>query len=246
MFLIVAIILAYLGKTGREHLKKPVYAGVAIAALVSLTTAWHIADLAQDPIMEGGMAIIAGFMVATMTYTVMRAAKNMRQHINDRLEISAQKIGWSAVAGIFIFTFLMIVREGMETAMMLGAMTGSITIANLLAGGLIGFSAVGVIGYAWIKNTKRINLRIFMQATGLFLMLFCVHLFMYGVYELTEIGALPFVDNFKWHTLTETFKPGEPVGDLMTIGLLAVPCMWLAYSYAWDKYVQPRVPAFNR
>jgi len=130
--------------------------------------------------------------------------------------------------------------------MMLGAMTGSITIANLLTGALVGFAAVGVIGYAWIKNTKRINLRVFMQATGLFLMLFCVHLFMYGVHELTEIGALPFVDNFKWYSLTESFVPGEPIGNLMTIGLLAVPCMWLVYSYAWDKYVQPRIPAFNQ
>lgn len=246
MFLIVAITLAYLSKTGRDHLKEPVYWGIAVAAFVSLTTGWHIAELAEDPAMEGSLALLAAVMVASMTYTMMRAARNIRQQITDRLELSAQKTGWSALVGVFAFTFLMIVREGMETAMMLGAMTGTMNQGDVLAGAFLGFLAVGGIGYAWVKNSSRINLRAFMQVTGIFLMLFCVHLFIYGFHELTEIGAVPFIDNFKWHTLSEPFEPGEPIGNLITIGLLVVPCLWLVYSYAWDKYVQPRMPVFAR
>lgn len=240
MFLIVAIMLAYLAKTGRDHLKEPVYWGIGVAAIISLTTGWHIAEMAQDPVTEGVLALTAGVLVATMTYTVMRAAKNMRQTINNRLEKSAQKEGWSAIAGVFAFTVVMIAREGMETAMMLGTMTGQFNQGNVIVGSLIGFAAVGVIGYIWIKQSHRINLRLFMQATGIFLIMFCLHLFMYGFHELTEVGAVPLVDNFKWHTLTEPFEPGEPIGNLITAGLLVVPSMWIAYSYAWDKYIQPR------
>ena len=72
------------------------------------------------------------------------------------------------------------------------------------------------------------------------------NLFIYGFHELTEVGAVPLIDNFKWHTLSEPFEPGEPIGNLITIALLVVPCLWLAYSYAWDKYVQPKIPAFAR
>ncbi len=236
MFLIVAIMLAYLTKTGRAHLHEPVYWGIGVAAFISLTTGWHIAELAQDPLMEGGLAIAAGFLVATMTYTVMKAAKNMRQQINEKLEAHASKDGWAAILGVFGITVLMIAREGMETAMMLGTMTGEMNQGNVIVGALLGFLGVGVIGYVWIRESHRINLRLFMQATGIFLFMFCAHLFIYGFHELTEIGAVPGIDNFKWHTLSEPFEPGEPIGNLISIALLVVPCAWLAYSYAWDKY----------
>ncbi len=244
MFLIVAITLAYLANTNRPHLKKPVYAGIAVALLLSATTGWHIAEMAEDPMTEGLLALTAGLFVATMTYTVMRAAKNIRQDINQRIEKSAKKEGMAAMLGIFVFTVVMIAREGMETAMMLGTLAGSIDQQDVIAGAMAGFLTVGIIGFVWVKQSHRINLRAFMQVTGLFLMLFCAHLFMYGFHELTEVGAVPLIDNFKWHTLTEPMEPGEPIGNLITIGLLVVPCLWLVYSYAWDKYIQPKIPAF--
>ncbi len=240
MFLIVAIILAYLTKTGRPQLKEPVYWGTAVAILLSLTTGWHIAELAEDPIMEGTLALVAGVLVATMTYTVMKASGNIRQQINNRLEETAAKTGWNAIVGVFIFTVIMIAREGMETAMMLGTMTGSMNQGEVLAGAFLGFAAVGVIGYIWYTQSARINIKAFMQVTGIFLMLFCVHLFMYGFHELTEASAIPMIDNFKWHMLTEPFEPGEPIGNIITAGLLIVPFSWLFYSHAWDKYVAPR------
>jgi high-affinity iron transporter len=241
MFLIVAIMFAYLTKTGRNHLKEPVYWGVGVAAIVSVTTGWHIAELAEDPLMEGMLALTAGVLVATMTYTVMKAAGTLKKVINDKIEIVAQKDGMAAMVGMFVFTFVMIVREGMETAMMLGAMSGNVNDGELIMGALLGFAIVGVIGYVWIKQSYRINLRLFMQATGIFLMMFCLHLFMYGFHELTEVAAVPFIDNFKWHTLTEPFESGEPIGDLYSIAMVVVPLAWMAYSYGWDKYIAPRL-----
>lgn len=240
MFLIVAIILAYLVKTDRSQLKEPVYWGVGFAILLSLTTGWHIAELAEDPIMEGSLAIIAGVLVASMTYTMMKASGNIRQQIGNKLEATAAKTGWSAILGVFAFTVIMIAREGMETAMMLGTMTGSMNQGDVLFGAFLGFSAVGVIGYIWYTQSARINIKAFMQVTGIFLMLFCVHLFIYGFHELTEVGAVPMIDNFKWHTLSEPFEPGEPIGNIISIGLLIVPFSWLFYSHFWDKYVAPR------
>lgn len=230
-FLIVAIIFAYLSKTGRESLKVPVYWGIGTALLISLTTGWHIAELAEDPFMEGALAIASGILVASMTYMVMRGAKTIRQDIHSKIDLHADKSKIAAIAGIFVFTVIMIVREGMETAMMLGSLSSALNIGDLVFGSILGFSAVVGIGYLWITQSERINLRVFMQVTGIFLMLFCVHLFVYGFHEMTEVGAVPFIDNFYWHTLTEPLEPGEPVGDAISIALLLIPCAWIAFNY---------------
>ena len=231
MFLIVAIILAYLSKTGRTSMKRAVYWGIGVAILISVTTGWHIAELAQDPFMEGAFALSAGVLVASMTYMVMRSAKNIRKNIHNKVDRTAEKGGLAAIVGMFLFTVIMISREGMESAMMLGSLSSALSIGDLFFGVVMGFGAVAVIGNLWISQSERINLRVFMQVTGIFLMLFCVHLFLYGFHEITEVQAVPFIDNVYWHTLTEPLEPGEPIGDLISLVLLAIPCAWIGINY---------------
>jgi high-affinity iron transporter len=235
-FLIVAIMLAYLTNTGRKDLAEPVYWGVGAALLLSLTTGWHIAELAQDPVMEGALAIGAGVLVASLTYIMIKNAKNIKSKISSGLEKNAAKTGFKAALGVFIFTVVMIAREGMETAMMLGSLSSAINTGELFTGALLGFLSVGVIGYLWIKQSSKINLRLFMQVTGVFLLLFCVHLFVYGFHELTEASVVPFIDNFYWHTLTEPLEPSEPIGRAITIASLALPCLWLFAGYIREKF----------
>lgn len=234
-FLIVAITLAYLGKTGRKDLVEAVYWGAGVALLISATTGWHIAELAEDPIMEGALAIGAGILVASLTFVMMRSAKNIKQKISNALEKNIEKTGFKAVIGVFIFTVVMIAREGMETAMMLGSLASAVNGSEMIVGALLGFLAVGFIGYLWVTQSARINLGLFMQVTGVFLILFCAHLFIYGFHELTEAGVVPGIDNFYWHTLTEPLEPSEPVGRAITIGLLAIPCLWLFIGYVREK-----------
>lgn len=235
-FLIVVIMLAYLTKTGQVNLIKPVYWGAAFAILISATTGWHIADLAQTPVMEGAFAIGAGVLVASLTYMMMKNAKNIKKKISDNLDKNTAKTGLKAVIGVFIFTIIMITREGMETAMMLGSLASAVGSSEMLIGALIGFSSVGIIGYLWVSQSARINLGLFMQVTGMFLILFCVHLFVYGFHEMTEAGVVPGIDNFYWHTLTEPLEPAEPLGRAITIGLLAIPCLWLFIGYVREKF----------
>ena len=240
-FLIVAIMLAYLSNTGRKDLIEPVFWGIGVAVLLSLTTGWHIAELAQQPVMEGALAIGAGVLVASLTYVMIKNAKNIKGKISENIDKNAAKSGMKAAIGIFIFTIVMIAREGMETAMMLGALSSTINTGEMFTGALLGFAAVGIIGYMWIKQSSKINLRLFMQVTGVFLMLFCVHLFIYGFHELTEASAVPFIDNAYWHILTEPLEPSEPIGRMITVGLLAIPCLWLLAGYVREKFFSQAV-----
>jgi high-affinity iron transporter len=241
-FLIVAIMLAYLTKTGRRHLAKPVYAGVAFALLVCATTGWHVAELADTPAMEGGLAMFAGVLVASMTYYVMKTAGQIRHSITNTMDTHAAKTGIGAVTGIFIFTVLMIAREGMETALMLGAISAQVQNTHMLAGAMAGIALTALIGIMWVKQSHRINLKLFMQVTGVFLILFSVHLFLYGVYELTEVENSVFYNEALHNAIRPFASTKTPFGQAVVYSLLIVPCAWLFFAYLRDKFFRPRLP----
>jgi high-affinity iron transporter len=216
-FLIVAIMLAYVTKTGHSGLRKPIFAGIGLAALISVTTGWHVAELAQDPIWEGSLAMIAGALVASFTLYVMKTAQNIRSGIHESLEKKAQEEGALADIAVFAFTVLMVSREGMETALMLGTLSSQNDAIMMWLGAGLGAALVGVIAYLWASQSQRINLRLFLQVTGVFLVLFSVDLFLYGLHELSEMNAIPLIGddmNTNFHIWTEAIETPLVFSDL--------------------------------
>lgn len=244
-FLIVAITLAYLYKTNRKELAKPVYYGIAVALLVSATTGWHIAEMADTPFMEGVLALVAGALVASLTYYMMTTAHKIKDHIGNTVEKHATKAGWGAIIGVFVFTVVMIAREGMETALMLGAISSKTDGSQMLIGAVLGLSLTAFIGYLWATQSNKINLKLFMQVTGIFLFLFAIHLFLYGIYELTEVQGSVFYNDAVHQAMKPFVSSKTLFGQLTIYGLLVVPCAWLMISYAKDKFFAKgnRVPA---
>jgi high-affinity iron transporter len=232
-FLIIAIMSAYLIKTGRKNLLVAVYAGIAAALTISATTGLHIAEKAEDPIWEGALAMGAGILVASFTIYVMKNAKNIRGNIHEKLETQSTKPSFFAMFGVFIFTVLMIAREGMETAMMLGAISAQADALNMWIGAALGLLSVAAIGWLWVTQSDKINLKLFMQVTGIFLVLFSIDLFIYGIHELSEMYAIPFVGqgvNEFLHINTEMFGHGSIYSQIITFALICVPAGWLGYA----------------
>ena len=242
-FLIVAITLAYLTKTGRENLKKPVYWGIVVALIISATTAWHIAGMADTPLMEGALALVAGVLVASLTYYMMTTAHKIKDHIGQTVEKHAAKAGMAAMIGIFLFTVVMIAREGMETALMLTAVSTKTESSQMITGGLLGLGLTAFIGYLWASQSHKINLKLFMQVTGIFLFLFAIHLFLYGIYELTEVEGTVFYNDAVHQAMKPYVSSKTLFGQLTIYGLLVVPCVWLFVSYAKEKLFSKAVSA---
>jgi high-affinity iron transporter len=224
-FLIVAITLAYLKKTGRGALAGAVYAGVAVALVVSWLASLGFAQAENKPLWEGVLALVTAVLVTTFTVYVLRTAKTMKRELETRLENAAAGGRW-AWWGVFGFTVLAITREGMEAALLLTSSFVQSDMQDFFAGALIGLLAAAGIAALWGRFGHRVNIARFLQVTAVFLLLFVVQLAIYAFHEFTEAGVLP-LDNDYWHLATEPYGPEGVYGHWLSYGLVALPLAWL-------------------
>ena len=234
-FLIVALTLAYLKKSGRVALTPAVYAGTAAGVALSFVAAWLFSQADNKPFWEGLLAAAAAAMVLSMVVYMQRNAKTMRSDIAAKVDSAAARAGAGAFAGVFAFVLLMIVREGMETALVITTLARETGHGDLLAGVLSGVALAGALAWAWARYGQRVNLRRFFQVTSIFLLLFSVQLVIYAVHEFSEAGVIPGVDNEALHVATEPYGPEGFWGEMLTYVMVLVPGAWLAWAWLADR-----------
>src|SRR5215204_1196294 len=121
-FLIIAISLAYLKKTGRRSLIPAIHWGIAASVALSVLAGVLFARASNQALWEGVLALVAGILVASLTVHMWRAGKRMKRDIETRLEASSLRAGRAAFLGVLGFTLLMMTREGMETALLMNTL----------------------------------------------------------------------------------------------------------------------------
>jgi high-affinity iron transporter len=190
--LVVGIILVYLSRTGRAHLARFAWYGVAAAVALSLGIAIALErfQISEDGF-EGVMLLVAAAFVVTMIVWMNRVARHLKKEIENKLEAYAAKAGDAAKWGIFLFVFLMVVREGAELALILRAVELSTAGLQTWIGTLTGIAAAVAVGVFFFKGTLRIPLSRFFAATSVILMLVVFQLAITGLHELSEAQWLP-------------------------------------------------------
>lgn len=239
-FLIVAISLAYLRKTGRDHLVTAVYAGIAVSVVVSVFAGWLFSKADNQALWEGVLAMVAGILVASLTVHMWRAGRKLRGQIQDRLEESASR-STGAWLGVFAFIVLMISREGMETALLFSAILFQVKSSELLVGAVLGILAAAGLAWMWARWGHRLNLGVFLQVTAVFLLLFVVQLLIYGFHELTEANLFPYSEELHW--ATEPYGPDGRYGRYLSYLLVLLPAGWLLWAALRGRLA---VPPANR
>lgn len=190
--LVVGIILVYLSRTGRAHLARFVWFGVAAASALSLAVAialenWHIN---QDGF-EGLLMLVAAFFVITMIVWMNRVARHLKNEIEKKVEAYAARAGTAAGWGIFLFVFLMVLREGAELALILRAVELSSAGLQTWIGTLVGIAGAVAVGLFFFKGTLRVPLHRFFAVTSVILTLVAFQLAITGLHELSEAQWLP-------------------------------------------------------
>ena len=190
--LVVGIILVYLSRTARSHLTHFVWYGVAAAAALSLAVAVGLerGRISEDGF-EGLMLLLASVFVVTMIVWMNRVARHLRKEIEEKVESYAERAGNAADWGIFLFVFLMVLREGVELALILRAVELSTEGLQTWIGTLAGIGAAVAVGLFFFKGTLRISLHRFFAVTSIILMLVAFQLALTGLHELSEARWLP-------------------------------------------------------
>lgn len=225
-FLTVAIIFAYLKKTGRNALRPAVWWGIALSVVASFGLGYLLQRINQ-PLWEGVLALVAALLVASFVIHIWRVAPTMKRDMENRLEERAS--GKWAWIGVFGFTLLMITREGMETALMLI----QVRQGRFWLGCALGLAAAAAMSWLWAHFGHRINVKRFFQVTGLFLLLFTIQIVFYAIHEFSEAEILP--NSEAIHLATEPYSADGRYSMHIMFGMVAICALWLGAMTLIDR-----------
>ncbi len=190
--LIVGIIFAYLSKIGRSELKRTVFCAIGAAVAASVFAAVVIAKLnINSDVLEGWVMLAAAAFVVSMIWFMHRTARSMRGDIEAK--IAKYTGGATSVSklGLFFFVFLLVFREGVETVLILSAVSLNSSEILSFTGTLLGLAVAVVFGVLFIRGSVKINLQRFFRVTTVILYFVTFQLVVSGLHELSENGVLP-------------------------------------------------------
>ena len=197
--LIVAIVCAYLARTGnaRHFGKIAAGAGAAVAISIGLGVAIFLTlgglESPYEQIFEGAAMLIAAAVVTWMLFWMRRQAASVKGDLQRAVDrVLADGTAW----GLAALAFTAVIREGLETALFLvGQVTaaasgeaGTTGAASVLAGAVVGLVVAMVLGYGFYRGSRVLNLQRFFRWTGVFLVFIAAGLLSHAVHELVEIG----------------------------------------------------------
>jgi len=187
--LIIGITLAYLAKIERNDLRKSVYAALIAASVGSIGVAVLLSRTKwNEDIFEGWVMLAAAFFVVTMIIFMMKTGRKLKGQIEGKVGLLA---GQGSRFGLFSFVFLMVLREGVETVLILSGVSLNSTELMSFLGTLLGVVAAVLFGVTFVKGSVRINLPKFFRVTTIILLFVAAQLIVSGLHELSENGVLP-------------------------------------------------------
>jgi len=192
--LVVSILVAFLVRTERRSALPWVWAGVAVAVVLSvlvgalLTFTSNSMSFEAQEAFGGVLSIVAVGFVTWMIFWMRRTARALSGELRDRLE-QALQIGSWAVA---LMAFRAVGREGLETAVFFWAAAQAAGSTSApLAGFLVGIAVAVALAYLIYRGAVRINLARFFTVTGVLLIFVAAGILAYGLHDLQEAAILP-------------------------------------------------------
>lgn len=217
--LIVGIVAGFLKQSGYSHLMSKVWLGVALAALMCVALGYGIhaktgeIPQKQQELVVGIIGLIAVGMLTYMILWMQKAARSMKQQLEDSVQSALNKgnaQGWALVG----MAFLAVAREGLESVFFLIAVFEQSPTAHMPAGAVLGLLAAAVIGYLVYQGGVRINLARFFRWTGVFLIIVAAGLLAGSLRALHEAGVWNYLQTIVFDS-SHILHEDSPLGVLL-------------------------------
>jgi len=251
--LVVSILIAYLVKTGNRRALVPVWTGIAIAIVISvsfgiaLSAASSEMQFKTQELFGGVLSIIAVGLVTWMVFWMRRTARFMKAELEGRLE-GALNVGPLALATVAV---LAVGREGLETALFLWTNISNSSEGSTqpITGALLGLAVAVMLGYLLYRGGLKINLKRFFTWTGAALIVVAAGVFGYGFHDLQEAEVFPGLNSVALEP-HKFFAEFGSAGDWMQTvfqGVLNVtPQITWLQLIMWAAYLVPVMALFLR
>lgn len=179
--LVVGIVMACLKKAEQTQLYRWVYLGIFAGIIASVAvgllltgvisgveTAGGIYAPVVKELLEGIFGIVAIAMLSWMLLWMTKQAKSLKGEVEGA--ITSALSNENAGKAVFVLIFIAVVREGFETVLfILAKFQQDWTLPAL--GAIAGLTLAAIMGIALFSLGIRINIRLFFQVMGIFLLL---------------------------------------------------------------------------
>jgi high-affinity iron transporter len=219
--LIVGVLLVTLKKLDRTNYQSSIWFGAGLAVILSLIIGLLINLVGAsfegrtEEIFEGITMILAAVILTWVILWMRKQAKVIDKKLEANVKDAIIK---DNKAALFSLAFLAVIREGIELAFFLTAVSMDSSGVQILIGAALGIASVIVLAILLFKSLVRLNITKFFQFTSFILILFAAGLVAHGVHEFNEAGIIPSVIEHVWdinHILDENSTIGELLKSLV-------------------------------
>jgi high-affinity iron transporter len=214
--LVVAVVLAFLDRSNRRDGFVAVWIGIALALLVSAAVGVTLfavgAELegTSEYLFEGITTIVAAVLLVWMIFWMRRQSRSIRTDLEGKTRAALAE---GSAVGLGAVAFVGVVREGVETSLLLFSTTERTSPLLSLISAIVGLLLAVGLGYAFYRGSHRLDLRRFFTVTSAILLLFAGWLLAKGLEELAEAGVIPENEFILWGSFA----------------LLAAPTLWFFF-----------------
>ncbi len=212
--LIVGIITSYLKRIDQSRYVKYVWLGAGLAVFASAIVALlfqvvltGFSTMASEMYLKVSIIFISSILLTQMVFWMAEHSKDIKSSMEGKMSKYVSK---GDVFGMVMHSFLVVLREGVETVFFFAAITGgNIGAAVQGWGAITGLTIAAIVSYMFFKGTMRVPLKTFFKVTGAFIILIAAGLLVQGVSMLQDLkiigSVMPHVYDITW------FMPEHPI-----------------------------------
>ncbi|MFZ3579044.1 FTR1 family iron permease [Virgibacillus sp. DJP39] len=193
--LIVGIITTYLKRTDNKKFTKYVWLGAGLAVLASLGVAMlfqvvftGFAAMGSEIYLKIGIMLVSSVLLTQMVFWMAEHSKDMKGKTEGKMK---HFVTTGNVVGMVVHSFLVVLREGVETVFFFAAITGGDIEKGLQGWGAISGAVIAAgVCYLFFKGTVRIPLKSFFKVTSIFIVLIAAGLLVQGISMMQDVKLI--------------------------------------------------------